>query len=782
MLKGTKAIIPGAAALFLALLLLAHSASTGGTALRESAVLAGGSDWPGASCAVVLARSEGSLLHASIAVSSCLIVLPRGTRTVELAGLEVTPGSTGAFTASRDLVRLGPVMILRGLPIVPVSLDLEAIRSVADAGPEGTQEVKLALRARDDAGHPVEHDDLTEWGARATPTPTEGIPELLALSRRGAASGATNRGGYLIITADEYVEALAPLVEWKTACGYDVNLATTTEAGSTPSEIQDFVRTAYETWEAPPLFLLLVGDVEDLPNWNALGNVSDHLYACVDGDDFVADLYVGRFSAKTVDDVMVQVAKTVGYESCPDTVQADPPEEDTWFSRALLVAGNAGSSTPIPTSRWVRDQLFEAGYTQGDSVYYPPFWNGEIPIRYYIDRGVSLVNYRGWAQGDTAWQPPEFGSTGVRRLRNGWKLPVVFSIVCHTGNYGNYERDCFGEEWLKAGTVEEPRGAVGFIGTGEHHAHSRWNDRIDIGIIQMMRCQGPRQMGPVLVGAKLALLTHFPTEIYMEEHGEQSVEYYTYIYNLLGDPGLAVWTAAPVPVGVSGLPRSVSHGTNFLELQVTETDGGTPVVGASLALSQAGEVIAYAISDAEGWATVSFAAASTDTILCTVTGENLYPMRAKIGVRVAEGAPFLACTGAEVLDSGHLVPGVTTDVILSATNTGTARIEGAAAVVEGPEGVEIVEGATTFGVIDVGATVVADNPVRLGPAAETEDGARLRFLLTPDVDGVGPGLPTEFRLTVAAPTFICTATTDGEDGIFDPGEEADLVGFRCTVR
>ncbi len=56
--------------------------------------------------------------------------------------------------------------------------------------------------------------------------------------------------------------------------------------------IIQYVTYAYHNWDSPPLYLLIVGDVDDVPTGDMGGYVSDHYYAVVDGDDFLPDIYV----------------------------------------------------------------------------------------------------------------------------------------------------------------------------------------------------------------------------------------------------------------------------------------------------------------------------------------------------------------------------------------------------------------------------------------------------------------------------------------------------------
>ncbi|MBP6874463.1 MAG: hypothetical protein KBD56_00175 [Candidatus Eisenbacteria bacterium] len=719
-----------------------------------SAARAAGDSW------VFTASHDGALtaefdLRPPSEAPGRLLVLPAGARTVEL--LSATDES-GEREVPLTAIGMGPIMRMRKTPLVPLWIDPRVVESLKA---QGSARIKVRLHARDEKGSTI------EAGA--------GVLK---------ATCADNRGGYLIIAADPYADALAPLVEWKRACGYEVTLALTSQTGRTVADIQAFVQNAYETWETPPLFLLLVADVEDIPSGDVLGNVSDQVYACVDGDDFLADIHVGRFAVKNAQEVAVQVAKTVGYESRPDTAGTLPADPETWFDRALMVAANHGSATPVPTCQWVREELERVGFSRVSEVYYPPFSDGcsqtyGCPIGKAINDGVSIVNYRGWArENPPGWDVPDYTTEDIAALTNGWKLPVVFSIVCNTGDFGRTNEDCFGEGWLKAGTVDAPAGAVAFVGTAEHWSRTRWNDRIDLSLFESFCYDGVRQLGPMLASAKASLLAYFPTEIYLEDVvEEEAVEFYNKIYNILGDPGLEIWTTRPRVLEVTGMPATIPAGTNCLSLQVVETDGGREVAGAHVACTQDGALIGYATTGASGEAHVAISLASNGPVECTVTGTDLYPWRASANIVPAERA--LTCTGADVINGlNTIIPGRVPDLFVYVRNTGSVPLSGVSATISAPPGVEVISGATVFAPIAVGATELSADPLKIRVAEDTENGARLRFLLHPEVNGEALA-STEFRLTVVAPECVVQSMTDGGDGVFDAGEECDLV---LTVR
>ena len=95
---------------------------------------------------------------------------------------------------------------------------------------------------------------------------THGFDTALAGQLAGLPAGAkaTDNGVYLIITTPAYADACTPLLDWKREKGLNVRLATTEETGAGNAAIQAWLRNAYATWEVPPEYLLIVGDVDDV--------------------------------------------------------------------------------------------------------------------------------------------------------------------------------------------------------------------------------------------------------------------------------------------------------------------------------------------------------------------------------------------------------------------------------------------------------------------------------------------------------------------------------------
>ena len=111
---------------------------------------------------------------------------------------------------------------------------------------------------------------------------------------------------YIIVSDPAYQTALQPLVDWKTRKGFEVIQAYINDpvVGNTNTSIKSFIQSFYDNAsvnDPAPTYLLLVGDIDQVPSFQASGHVSDMYYCEFDGNgDFYPEMYYGRFSASSV--------------------------------------------------------------------------------------------------------------------------------------------------------------------------------------------------------------------------------------------------------------------------------------------------------------------------------------------------------------------------------------------------------------------------------------------------------------------------------------------------
>ena len=514
----------------------------------------------------------------------------------ELPGMEILDTDVEG-KATGEWAKFGEPVCAGGVELVPLVVARELDDGAGRTARLGSIELELTYR------QPPE------------PEQAEGV---MARMMTGLCTGEEpeyrlDQPGYLIIVPDDFYDNIMPLARWKERRGFVVWVRKLSETGSQREDIRDFIVGAYEAWDPVPSYVLLVGAVNKIPAYITTGTpcVTDHPYACTDGDDFLADLFVGRLPAANASELDVMVAKTIGYEKTPYVAETD------WYHQALMIGtsyqeGGTPAVTALITKRLIRERLFDRGFSRIDTVFYPPTRYGQGPVDSTVNRGVSFINGRGWGNYD-GWGYPQFLTNDVYGLQNGWKLPIVTSIYCGTGNYAR--NPCFGEAWLRAGSPSNPKGAVAFWGSSWTATSTRWNNCMDYGIYRAVFDWNVLACGPAMYLGKMAQFENFPTPADSEH-----LRLYFHVYNLLGDPSLDMRTRVPQSVDVT-YPEAYPRGTSSFDVRVLKAGTAEPFEGALVCLRDSGRVHETARTNAQGWA--RFAVRPSDSLQVTVAGGNL---------------------------------------------------------------------------------------------------------------------------------------------------------------
>ena len=699
-----------------------------------------------------------------------LVALPRGATS---ASATLISGQAGTVEV------VGKLMRQRGLPVVLIQ--------VQDPG-EGDLVVA------------VHHNG--DWAAKSSVRLTSRVLDASLPGASGPAGlkSADNPAGgsYVIITGSQFASAMAPMAQWKMRKGWPVVQVTTDETGSSNEAIKAWLQNAYDTWDLPPEYVLLVGDVDVIPSWSFSGNVTDLPYAHLDGDDWLPDVMLGRFSVSNQSECQAMVAKSVAYEQTPYTANSQ------WFTRSVMVAGQYASTTPMHTVRFCGDQLASIGFdpmvpvapvgVQGDDWLYNDgnyivsgFQNqlgfgvrqneGDTVLKAALDAGTSMVAYRGWAYGTAGWEPPHYTVDEIPALANGAMTPVVMSFVCLNGDFSHSDA-CFGEVFTRTGgsTPESFRGAVAFIGNGEHWSHTRFNDAMAISVFERAVDFDITTLGGLLNAGKLRFLECFPGEL--EDQGdEESVEFYFHIYNLLGDPELNFYRALPTPL-LTAHDADATVGTSYLEVTVTEQDGSTAVPGARVGVVQNGVLLGRALAGDDGMARlvlttplaageVEITASASDRIPVTSTLDGVDDDHLQMGEL---GLDDTAGNGDGVLNPGEAI-----EMLPLFTAVGIESDPGSATL--------SLEGPVTLGVTSVEIPFVESGPFTPSAPftftvdADAEDGSMVTGTIVPEHDGVEA--PAGVSLTVAAPELQAVLTQADGDGWLDAGT---VNAMRVTLR
>jgi hypothetical protein len=370
------------------------------------------------------------------------------------------------------------------------------------------------------------------------------------------------RANYLIITEDEFVEEVAPLAAWKRMKGLTTKIVKISDVGSTDTAIRNYISNAYHHWKEPPSYVLLVGDVDTIPahiyDNGSTTAATDLFYATVDGTDFLPDLAVGRFSAKTESEVIGMVNKTIAYEKTPEV------SPDEWYSRVSLISDSGYFEN---TSDWIHSFLTERGYAV-DRFYRSTNTTTPANISNTANEGRVILNYRGHGL-VTKWVTGNFNNADVLALNNNSMLPVIITPTCQTGWFDHATLDSFGETWLKAGGETGDKGAVAFWGSSRN-SYGGYNDELAKGTYKAAFQDGLNAFGDITNEAKMYMF---------DVYGASSMAQLEFnLFNVLGDPELNVWFQVPtvLPAGWAVIDLDIlgSNRTGGVSKDIMQDVGG----------------------------------------------------------------------------------------------------------------------------------------------------------------------------------------------------------------
>jgi hypothetical protein len=411
-------------------------------------------------------------------------------------------------------------------------------------------------------------------------------------------------GRLLIITADEYADAVAPLVDWKTRRGLDTTVKRMSEVGTTAAAVQAFIQAEFDSAKSLT-YVILVGDANAIPTLKGGRERADcdACYAMVKGGDYYPDLFISRISGRTVGQIETQVAKFVTYERNPD------PAGD-WYGKAAGIASNEGSPKDWQRTEELRVALEEYGYAPNAKIYDPGAKIEQVTTA--VNSGVGLVNYMGHGSG-RSWGTTGFSVSDVQALDNTGKWPFIIDVACQNGSFVALEPS-FAEIWLRHGDKSSPKGAIGMYAASTNASWvpptvmQAWAVR-ELLIKEKRNTVGSLSFG----GAARVLETNSASE------GQKLVEQ----YNIFGDASLVLRTKTPKALAVTQEP--VNGGT---DVTVAWADG-SPARGATVAISN-GSVVAVAVTDETGIARLTHAVAPQGAAALTVTAYNAIPFEGTV--------------------------------------------------------------------------------------------------------------------------------------------------------
>ncbi len=560
--------------------------------------------------------------------------------------------------------------------------------------------------------------------------------------------------GYLILVPDAYVNTVQPYAQWFNARGYHVTVTPLSDIGSSPTntQIRAYIQNAYNTWAIPPTFVLLVGDVDQIPHFTGQGPDNpdtDLNYGLMDDSDYFPDLYVGRWSVSSADELAAVVNKTLAYE------QTAWSQGRAWAQRAYFMASDDGSYHDVAEGT----HLYAMGIVRAhgmiaDSLF--EYYGTGTPVATALNDGRALAVYSGHGY-EEGWAGPSFDTTDIHNLTNTDRYPMVQSFACLTGSYASYD-ECFMEAWLRA----QDRGAVVALGSS---VTSYW-DEDDI----LERRMFDAHFDSAIVWV-MGFVNNAKYALYLHYGNTSTVRRYFEMYNLFGAPSVDLFTQVPETLYVSH-PATVPGGATSITFTVTDPSGAVAeaLVGVR---NQNDELLASGYTDASGEVTLPVNPSPGDTLLVTVTAHNHTPSYSQILTNV-EG-PYVLLQSWVLNDENgdeHPNPGESGTLTVCVKNYGNQTAYGVTGTLTGPSGVTITDDQESFGTLAPGDSVIVADAYAMVFGQDLADGQTLPFTLT-FTYSLGDPTASDFSMTVYAPLLnlgTVTVQDSGGDGAIDPGE------------
>ncbi|KAA3616106.1 MAG: T9SS C-terminal target domain-containing protein [Calditrichaeota bacterium] len=320
--------------------------------------------------------------------------------------------------------------------------------------------------------------------------------------------------------------------------------------------ITAFLQYTYANWQKPaPQYVVLFGDgtwdpkklggssvhPTYIPVW---GNpVSDNRLVCFDGpDDFLPEMFIGRIPVESPDEAAVIVDKIINYDLSPAPVH---------IKKFAFLNGGIND---------YEQHLFRAQSEELISRYIEPNPVAGQPVRIYkgsqgrtvgelqpeiLDAfadGIGTFSFSGHAASST-WETM-LQNEDITKLQNYDKLPVIFSMTCHTGKFAEPRQISFAEDFMRL----PQRGSVAFWGTSGWGWITQDGWLLD-GLFRSMAIDSIREVGALVTASKIKL---------HQSHLEWSGSNVNVIdqYTLFGDPSMQI--KLPLQPDLYLSPRTIS--------------------------------------------------------------------------------------------------------------------------------------------------------------------------------------------------------------------------------
>jgi hypothetical protein len=356
--------------------------------------------------------------------------------------------------------------------------------------------------------HPYQYNPIKRKVRYAESIEIKGIEKIKIPKQKDADT-------LLVVTPSKFLSTLDYFLFYKRVCGFIVETFVV-------ESYWDTTRIREEIIARHPDYLLLVGDISEIPAFPRVLYIpgdgyrhrwTDLYYACRDYD-YIPDMYYGRLSVESTQELSDIIDKIINYDSL----------NASWKSRAFFMA--SGDIAWHTLTEMTQNYSMEKARLNGmvvDSNFARYISHPGTPLDEAFSDGRSIAAYSGHGN-KYRWGGPSFDITDIQNLPPNLRTPIVFSFACLAGSYE--ENDCFMEHWI----LEEDKGSIISFGSS---TFSYWeeDDILQRRLFDVL-FEG-KEIGAVIDTAKLLFTRDYTGDPVL-------IESYYQQYNLFGDPTLKV--------------------------------------------------------------------------------------------------------------------------------------------------------------------------------------------------------------------------------------------------
>jgi len=559
-----------------------------------------------------------------------------------------------------------------------------------------------------------------------------------------------DHGNMLIISYGSFMETVQPLVDWKNRKGISTEMVNISDIGSSSSAVESYVENYYNTNGLT--FLLLVGDIAQIPSPSISGSASDMSYGCISGNDFYAEVIVGRFSGSTPSQIATQVERSIEYER-------NPQAEAEWYDNALGIASNQGPGFGGFTDDEFNDFMWDTVLSDFTYDSYEGIYDGSGGTDSQginaINAGASLINYTGHGSISSWGNGASLSNSQVNSLTNNHRLPFVITVGCNVGEFQS-TNECFCESWLRATNGGEPTGAISHFGsTISQSWEPPMHGQYAMMLILTESYDGhlTRTMGGITTNGCM----------YMNDaqgsSGINETKYWTYF----GDPSIPVRSAPPVEMSVIHDDVIIIGSTEFLVTTGSEGD--------LVALSRDGELLSSGYTNGFGSINLDLGEAATipGELDFVVTGFNNFPYETTVMVLSPDGPYVLVNSSSVSAGFDDIIEyGETVGLSLTLENVGSGTSDEISVTINTDDAyISVTNASASTSSIDPNGTVIVSG-LSFDVAGDIPNNHNFDISCT--ISSGGESWESTLNFTAYAPVLEVISIV----GDLDPGASTDM--------